>query len=297
MLVAGIVTYNRLGCLKRCVAQVRAQSTRVDRILVVDNGSEDGTAEWLSDQCDVEVLRQGNEGSAGGQYRLFKHAYAAGADFLWTMDDDGVPGRGCLEALLEAKFPGVISPVPRDLAAPECLAFNLRLKGERIETWERFQQVGGGERVIPGKLFPFNGVLVKREQMERVGYPNRKMFIWGDDLEWYLRCQRAGVAVGASTQAEYLHPRERVQILKGQVAGRELSLLWAKDAERRKIVLRNQAWNWRMELDSPFGAMRRCLACSILASKHHSIRVGAETLWSLTEGYFGKLGKGQIPDV
>ena len=45
--VAVVVTYNRLGLLRRLVARL-GEIERVDDVVVVDNASTDGTAEWLA---------------------------------------------------------------------------------------------------------------------------------------------------------------------------------------------------------------------------------------------------------
>ena len=41
-------------------------------------------------------------------------------------------------------------------------------------------------------MIPFNGVLVTRELVERIGLPREEFFIWGDDHEYRLRAERAG---------------------------------------------------------------------------------------------------------
>jgi rhamnopyranosyl-N-acetylglucosaminyl-diphospho-decaprenol beta-1,3/1,4-galactofuranosyltransferase len=51
-----IVTYNRLNDLKVCVEKVRAQTYKNFDILVVNNGSTDGTTEYLAEQTDIKVL-------------------------------------------------------------------------------------------------------------------------------------------------------------------------------------------------------------------------------------------------
>lgn len=53
-----IPVYNRLECTKRIVACLRTQAVDEElKILVVDDGSTDGTAEYLSLQHDIEVIQ------------------------------------------------------------------------------------------------------------------------------------------------------------------------------------------------------------------------------------------------
>jgi GT2 family glycosyltransferase len=93
---------NRLSDLKRCIGALRNQTLKIDLILVVNNGSTDGTQEWLTTQSDITTITQVNTGSAGGQYTAFKYAYEGEADWIWTMDDDVVPQSDALESLLDA---------------------------------------------------------------------------------------------------------------------------------------------------------------------------------------------------
>ena len=41
--------------------------------------------------------------------------------------------------------------------------------------------------VIRDVVIPFNGVLVTRELVERIGLPRAEFFIWGDDVEYLWR--------------------------------------------------------------------------------------------------------------
>ena len=53
---AAILTHNRLELLKLSVRSLRNQTRKPDEIIIVNNGSTDGTAEWLSKQNDLFVV-------------------------------------------------------------------------------------------------------------------------------------------------------------------------------------------------------------------------------------------------
>ena len=95
-----IVTYNRLNDLKVCIENVKGQTYKNLDILVVNNGSTDGTTEYLAAQTDIKVINQNNLGGAGGFYAGMKYMMDNGYDWLWMMDDDGVPDSNQLETLL-----------------------------------------------------------------------------------------------------------------------------------------------------------------------------------------------------
>ena len=98
--VAVVVTYNRRELLKRNLSCLRANRP-VQSIVVVNNGSTDGTTEWLKEQKDLIVIHQENVGGSGGFYRGIQHAFQLGADWIWCMDDDVFPRADCMEHLLQ----------------------------------------------------------------------------------------------------------------------------------------------------------------------------------------------------
>ncbi len=100
-----VPTFNRLADLKRVVRalhdQVRVQSVGVE-IVVVDDGSSDGTADWLdaaASDLDVTVLHQNNAGPAKARNRGVD---AATGDVVLFLGDDTVPQPGWLHEHLEA---------------------------------------------------------------------------------------------------------------------------------------------------------------------------------------------------
>jgi glycosyltransferase involved in cell wall biosynthesis len=56
-----IPTYNRLWCLPRAIESCRGTNCKTE-IIVVDDGSTDGTWEWLQQQPGLIILYQKNQG-------------------------------------------------------------------------------------------------------------------------------------------------------------------------------------------------------------------------------------------
>jgi rhamnopyranosyl-N-acetylglucosaminyl-diphospho-decaprenol beta-1,3/1,4-galactofuranosyltransferase len=205
-----VVTYNRVELLKRLV-KVLVGLPGLDEILVLDNASTDGTGGWLSQLGEPRVRGRTldhNSGGAGGFHEGLAWAVERGADLIWLMDDDGVPDPDCLERLLahadELDFWG---PVVVDEDDADRLVFPIRLPGgTRVVHAMADVRRAADQGLIRGIVIPFNGVLVTRELVERIGLPRAEFFIWGDDHEYRLRAGRAGARVATVVDARLQHP-------------------------------------------------------------------------------------------
>jgi rhamnopyranosyl-N-acetylglucosaminyl-diphospho-decaprenol beta-1,3/1,4-galactofuranosyltransferase len=67
-------------------------------------------------------------------------------------------------------------------------------------------ELAARDGVIAEVVIPFNGVLVTRELVERIGTPREEFFIWGDDVEYLWRARKAGARTATVVDAHFLHP-------------------------------------------------------------------------------------------
>ncbi len=209
---AVVVTYNRLAMLQRLIPRL-CEISGLEQVLVVDNASTDGTGEWLSGLGDDRVRHDTlpiNTGGAGGFHRGLDWAVREGADLVWLMDDDGLPASDCLELLLErVDRDGLDFCGPAVLAEqdPSRLCFPIRLPGGTKVVHEMAAvETAARNGLIDDVVIPFNGVLVTRDLVERIGLPREEFFIWGDDVEYLWRAQRAGARIATVVDAHFLHP-------------------------------------------------------------------------------------------
>lgn len=80
-----IPTYNRLWCLPEAIESCR-HSNCVTEIIIVDDGSDDGTLEWLKNQKNLRVIRQQHWGKCWAVNQAF--GLAAGKYVRFLDSDD-----------------------------------------------------------------------------------------------------------------------------------------------------------------------------------------------------------------
>lgn len=211
---AVIVTHNRVELLRHSLEVVANQTYPVKHIIVVDNGADPAVEAMVNDiagERGVYTPSSTNLGGGGGFAYGFLTALALGADAVWCADDDGRPeGPEVLKTLIhaaEAHNLEQISPVVCNADEPDRLAFPLR----RGLEWRRFRSelidpANPEEDLLPGIASLFNGALISAHAMERIGVPDYRLFIRGDEVEYHRRLVRSGLRFGTCLTTAYLHP-------------------------------------------------------------------------------------------
>ncbi|THJ66193.1 glycosyltransferase [Arthrobacter echini] len=201
------VTYDRPGELALLLDRLAAQSAPIRTIALVDSGTT--PARDVVDAFDgpLDYLRsEANLGGAGGFAYAILAAVASGAEWIWLMDDDGHPeDERCLAELLSAAQEhrlDVVSPLVVATSDPTRLSFNFRING--LLTNDRATLEARG--YLPNMVHFFNGALIRAEVFSRIGLPDMKYFIRGDEVDFLARVRRAGLRYGTLTSVAVRHP-------------------------------------------------------------------------------------------
>ena len=187
-----VVTYNRLHLLQECLYSLRNQTYEQMQIIVVNNGSTDGTSEWLKTQTDLFVIEQGNLGGAGGFFTGLKYACEHGYEYSWIMDDDVVVENNALEKLMQATQTGVdgfLCSRVLDISGEQCNVPKVST-AKSVKTGELLWGERLNKRLLRVDITSFVSVLFKNATIFKVGLPYREYFIWGDDTEFTGRISR-----------------------------------------------------------------------------------------------------------
>lgn len=222
-ILATVITYNRKFLLEKCVNAIQNQTLTPTDVLVVDNASTDNTDVFMLKNCpDIKYVKlENNVGSAGGQHYALKYGYENGYDFVWTMDDDGLPDRHCLEYLYNNNLGGkncIFNSIVLDIANQDLLAFGIYDNGKLINSVN-----GINKTIIEGWISPFNSTLIHRSVIDKIGYPKPELFIWGDEQEYFFRAKKMGVSLYTITKSIIEHPSSSKNMMHADI---ELEDCW-----------------------------------------------------------------------
>lgn len=207
-----VVTFNRADLLARVLEGLAAQTRVPDLVVVVDNASTDHTRAVLDAAPATLSLERihldDNTGGAGGFHTGVRAAYDRGLDRIWLIDDDVVPAPDCLAVLMATDEPCLTS-VREDLtgALVEKAATRFDLDNPlAIKPKTSMVETDYGTRdAMPERVevenVAFEGFLVRREVVDRIGFPDPAFFIFYDDADYAIRARRAGYRVWAVRDA------------------------------------------------------------------------------------------------
>ncbi len=236
---AVIVTCNRCDLLKQSLKSLQEQVYALNKIIVVNNASTDGTKSFLDSIRDNQIIilqREVNEGGAGGFYHGIKKAYEIGCDFVWMMDDDTIASPEALKNLME----GYAILDGRNIGF---LASNVFYKDgapcfmnicQTDYVWNEF----AAEGIVRISHCSFVAMLVPSWVIKEIGFPIKEYFIWGDDGEYSTRIlgKYEGYLCGKSVV--YHHMNENI--------GVDIWNIEAKRIDRFFYFYRNWMCTYRM---------------------------------------------------
>ena len=98
-----ILNWNGAQFLSRCLASVRAQTYRLLEIVVIDNGSIDGSADQMAGQADVRLIRNGR--NLGFAMAYDQAIPSAAGEFILLLNMDALLAPDYVRILVEDMLP------------------------------------------------------------------------------------------------------------------------------------------------------------------------------------------------
>lgn len=208
-----LVTYNRIRCLLNLFEALEAQTYPIQKIIIVDNCSTDGTNKSLEEMGYIKPTSSGkasvktfnniqfiyylnseNTGGSGGFAKAFEIAMNYECDYLWIMDDDVLPENDCLEKLIGGISEDAQAVIPNrtdeNFLDRVCIELDLNSTIKfSIMKRKKFIRHPLTEKIYYVKDFPFEGPLIAFNIIKQVGLPCADYFILCDDTDYAIRVQ------------------------------------------------------------------------------------------------------------
>ena len=202
-LLVVIVTYNGMRWLERCVGSVMSSSVPAD-IFVCDNGSTDGTADFIENRYpSVRLVRsEENLGFARANDLGFRYALEQGYDFVYLLNQDAwvLPDtfRRLMDAFGSGKW-GLLSPLQMrpDLKTPD----------------KRFKRHYHGPLTPSDEVFPVRFVMaahwmIPSDCLRKTGFFSPAFSHYGEDNNYCDRVRYHGFGTGVLPSAVGVHDRQ-----------------------------------------------------------------------------------------
>ena len=201
---AVIITRNRKEALSRVLDRLLEQP--VGEILVVDNGSSDGTAEHVRGYADPVRLLEPVENLGIGGRNLA--AAEAGGELLLMLDDDCFPLPGSVEALAEAfganPVLGVAGGFVRDVDSDGSVIRQTELG--TFDWWLRAGRKGAAPpEGWPAFSFPEGACMIRRQAYLEAGGFFAPYFLGSSEVDLGARLQANGWEVRYFPLAAFDH--------------------------------------------------------------------------------------------
>lgn len=225
-LVAVTVNWNRAEDTIACVQSLKAQSLPLNKIIVVENGSEEEPSFIARNPyADLEVLETGaNLGFGAGANAGMKKALEMGADYVLLVNNDTVADEDMLKHLLaESQKEGfeISAPLTFYHSAPDEVWSSggdvCKLIGLPLDAHHRKNPptVNTERSFLTGCCLLFS-----RLALEKAGFFDDSYFMYYEDLDYMSRVDGLDIKMGvvpsaklwhkeAQSSGGYLNPQER----------------------------------------------------------------------------------------
>ena len=174
-----IATYNRKETLKRAIQSVLIQSYTPYEIIVIDDGSDDGTKEWLKDNYpNVKYIYQMNSGVSSARNKGIKSARGDWIALL-DSDDEWLPSK-----LKDQANEIELNPAAKFLHTNEIWIRN----GVRVNQMKKHKKYGGYifEKCLDMCRISPSSVLIKKDIFDEIGMFDETLKVC-EDYDLWLR--------------------------------------------------------------------------------------------------------------
>lgn len=314
MKVAVVVpNWNGLDSLGACLDSLLAQTQPVE-VVVVENGSVDGSVEFLAKQYPtVTVLAQPvNLGFAGGVNVGIRYAITQGCDYVALFNNDAVAKADWLERLVGAMSDTTVGITTCTLMSID--ERHLDSSGDQYSVWGLPYPRGRGEADImkytqQTEIFGASGgaSLYRVAMLNQIGLFDEDFFAYYEDVDISFRAQLAGWKVRYAPAAIAYH---QIGATSGKIHGftthqtmKNLPLLLYKNVPRKllwrigwRFTLAHSLFFWRaVSRGQGWPALKGLLKGKLLLIKKHSERRHIQRTRTASDDYIWSILTHDLP--
>jgi GT2 family glycosyltransferase len=210
-----VLNWNNAEDTLECLTSLRQSTSPLD-VIVVDNGSTDGSAETIdaSGLADTLIRTGANLGYSGGNNIGLRHAIDRGNDFVCVLNNDTLAEPETFANLREH-----LKDRPADIAVSPTIHYaddqdKIWFAGGTVDRgWPRHLQppeLPISEASLKGsELLTGCCIVARREVWERVGLFDDRYFLIFEDSDWSMRARKAGIDLMISRDGRLLHKVSR----------------------------------------------------------------------------------------
>ncbi len=192
-----IVSFNAQERTRKCLEALRASADPrwPTQVIVVDNGSSDGSAEWLAQQEGIELLL--NRENLGAPRARNQALARARGEWIVVMDNDAIVAPGWLERLMfHAQVDGrsgCIGPVSDRAAHGQQIPYDGDGELTTVARFAHDWAQRNHRRSRPQNILTSFLLLMRREVLDTIGGFDERFSPWGfEDDDFTLRAALAG---------------------------------------------------------------------------------------------------------
>jgi len=212
-----VLNWNGIGDTLECLESIHRLEYPDFGVIVVDNGSRDGSAAILRRAYPQIALIENrrNLGYSAGNNQGMRRAWEDGADYVWLLNNDTVVEPDSLGKLVEeaerSPETGLISPVVHHYEDRERVQFmgsyfdyathelvSVRRWSELDDEWVQRHLVLWG-----------TALLIRKSVVDAIGYLSEEYFAYHEDCDYSLRALRSNFRTAVRRDSRVFHKDSR----------------------------------------------------------------------------------------
>ncbi|ATY83851.1 glycosyltransferase family 2 protein [Kyrpidia spormannii] len=204
-----VINWNGYEDTSRCLTSLRDLEYPTYRIIVIDNGSDDGSVELLRKNYPNVIILEAKEnvGFARGNNIGIRYALNHYAAYVWLLNNDTTVSRTALFELVQVAESdvtiGAVGSVVYYMNCPEKIQV---WGGGWVNTW--IGRAGHFITPVPSQRLDYvvgASILLRSDALRDVGYLDEDYFMYWEDTDISFRLRKAGWKLAVAPNSKVFH--------------------------------------------------------------------------------------------